>query len=190
MSDIFTVGHSTRAPEEFLAVLASFRIEVLVDVRRFPHSRRHPHFNTDELKKALFRVGIQYEYLGDDLGGFRKKNQASRHTGLTNSSFQGYADHMETPIFRRGFERLLEMSTTKRVAYMCSESNFKSCHRRMISDAMELLADVNVRHIVDVAKEIPHEPFHEARVEHKKLLYAPRPLEEFEPKTTRNDTRS
>jgi uncharacterized protein (DUF488 family) len=191
MTDIYTIGHSTRSLDEFLAILTSFKPDVLVDVRRYPHSRRHPHFNTDELKKALFHVGVKYDYMGDSLGGYRTKKKDSPHLGLRESSFQGYADHMETPIFRKGFERLLALATTQRVVYMCSESNYKSCHRRMISDAMTLLAGVPVHHIVGVGGEIPHEPFREARIDGARLLYAPRPLEEFEAaKTARNDTRS
>ena len=190
MTDIYTIGHSTRSLDEFLAIVTSFRLDVLVDVRRFPHSRRQPHFNTDELKRSLFKVGVKYEYMGDSLGGFRKKTTASRHTALTDSSFQGYADHMETPLFRKGFDALVALANTKRVAYMCSESNFKSCHRRMISDAMELLSGLTVHHIVDVGKEIPHTRFQEARVTEGTILYASRPIEEFGPNTTRSETRS
>ena len=192
MTDIYTLGHSTRSLDEFLAIVTSFQLDVLVDVRRYPHSRRHPHFNTDELKKALFQVGVKYEYMGDSLGGYRTKKKDSPHVGLRESSFQGYADHMETPMFQKGFDRLVGLAEQKRVAYMCSESNFKSCHRRLISDAMELLRGVTVHHIVEAGKEIPHQPFHEARVDDKRLLYAPRPLEGFEepPKTPRNETRS
>lgn len=192
MTDIFTVGHSTRTLDEFLAILTSFKLDVLVDVRRYPHSRRHPHFNTDELKKALFHVVIKYEYMGDALGGYRTKKKDSPHVGLRESSFQGYADHMESPMFQKGFDKLIALADKKRVAYMCSESNYKSCHRRLISDAMQLLRGVTVHHIVEPGKEIPHQPFHEARVEGSGLLYAPRPLEAFEDaaKTARNDTRS
>lgn len=192
MTDIYTIGHSTRTLDEFLAMVTSFRLDVLVDVRRYPHSRRHPHFNTDELKKALFHVDVKYEYMGDELGGYRANKKDSPHVGLLESSFQGYADHMETPMFRHGFEKLIGLADKKRIAYMCSESNFKSCHRRLISDALQLLRGVTVHHIVEAGKEIPHQPFREARVDGSRLLYAPRPLEEFEgsPNTTRNETRS
>jgi uncharacterized protein (DUF488 family) len=180
MTDIWTIGHSTRDLQTFVAIVASFKIDVLEDVRRFPHSRRQPHFNTDELKKALFAAGIKYHYLGDALGGFRPKQKDSKHTALTNSSFQGYAEHMETPMFQKAFDHLVEAAATKRVAYMCSESNYKSCHRRMISDAMHLLANATVHHIVDVGRELAHEPIREARVEDGKLVYAERPLSSFD----------
>lgn len=192
MTDIWTIGHSTRILEAFVESLRSFRIEVLADVRRFPHSRRHPQFNTDELKKALFLAKIRYEYFGDALGGFRKPSPKSRHLGLENSSFQGYADHMETATFRQGLAKLIGLARAHRVAYMCSESNYKSCHRRLISDALELLHGFTVHHISDPGKAFRHAPVHEARAEGGSILYAPRPLEEFPAapeNTARKETR-
>jgi uncharacterized protein (DUF488 family) len=177
--DIWTIGHSTRSFEELADMLQSFTIKILVDVRRYPHSRRHPHFNTDELRKGLFHRKIRYEYLGDELGGFRKKSKTSPHVGITNDSFRGYADHMETPLFLRGVEKLLAMAAGQRTAYMCSESNYKSCHRRMISDYLTMIRGYTVHHIVRNAKEIPHVCIPEARPVDGRLLYAARPLEEF-----------
>jgi len=178
-SDIWTIGHSTRALEDFIATVSSFRIEVLVDVRKFPHSRRHPYFNSDELKRALHKAGVAYEWEGMELGGFRKRRPDSPHKGLETSSFQGYADHMETPRFQKAIARLVTLAKAKRVAYMCSESNFKSCHRRLISDALEFLHGFTVHHITDPGEEVPHEPFHEARLVGGRILYAPRSLKEF-----------
>ena len=177
--DIWTIGHSTRDLDMFVSMLESFQIQVLVDVRRFPHSRRQPHFNTDELKRSLFKQGIRYDWMGMELGGFRKPRPDSPHRGLKESSFQGYADHMDTPTFQKSLASLIVLAKEKRVAYMCSEGHFKACHRRLISDALELLHRFRVHHIVDAAKEVPHEAFHAARVAEGGLVYAPQALNEF-----------
>jgi uncharacterized protein (DUF488 family) len=180
--DIWTIGHSTRTSDQLVAMLESFRVGVLVDVRRFPHSRRHPQFNTDELRRSLFQKKVKYEYLGDDLGGFRHPVPDSPHTGLRDSSFHGYADHMGSKGFRHGMSQLLSFAEQQRTAYMCSESNYKSCHRRMISDDLTLLRGYTVHHITDVDREISHEPTHVARVVEGGLLYAEKSLEDFHPK--------
>jgi uncharacterized protein (DUF488 family) len=179
MADLWTIGHSTRASEQLVEMLSSFQIKVLADVRRFPHSRRHPQFNTDELKKTLFRAGIRYEYLGDELGGFRHARPGTANVGLKDDSFRGYADHMESPIFAKGVRKLLQWGEQERVAYMCSESNYKACHRRLLSDHLVLLHGATVHHIADVGKALAHEPNHSARLVEGKLVYARKSLDEF-----------
>lgn len=179
-TEVWTIGHSTLAIEDFLERLRHHRIEVLADVRRFPHSRRHPHFNTEPVKKSLFHEAIRYEYLGDELGGFRTARPDSPHTGLRESSFQGYADHLSTPVFAKGLARLETLASARRVAYMCSERNPRSCHRKILSDAL-MARGWNVHHILDAAPAEEHKITMGARVVDGGLLYAARPLEEFGP---------
>jgi uncharacterized protein (DUF488 family) len=179
--DIWTIGHSTRTSDQLVQMLSSFQVGIVVDVRRFPHSRRHPQFNTDELRRSLFQKNMKYEYLGDDLGGFRHPVPTSPHTALKDSSFHGYADHMGGKSFQHGMSQLLSFAEQARTAYMCSESNYKSCHRRMISDHLALLRGYQVHHITDVGARIPHEPTHSARVVDGALLYAAKSLDEFDP---------
>ena len=116
---IWTIGHSTRTIEEFVGLLRHYQIEILVDVRHFPGSRRLPHFNKDALHDALAAVGIRYEHLVE-LGGRRPVRSDSRNVAWRNTSFRGYADYMETQAFHDGIEHLLEIARAGRTAIMCS----------------------------------------------------------------------
>jgi len=142
---VWTVGHSNRTLDELVALLREHRIELVVDVRRYPASRRHPHFAKDELRLALPRAGIAYEHLVD-LGGHREPRPDSRHRALPPGPFRGYADHMETPGFAHARQRLLELARERRTAAMCAEANPEHCHRRLLSDAL-LAAGAEVRHL-------------------------------------------
>src|SRR5689334_9785790 len=94
----WTIGHSTRAWEEFISLLQSFQIELLIDIRNFPGSKRYPHFNKEILEKQLPSYGIRYFHL-KELGGRRKALPGSANTVWRNSAFRGYADYMETETF-------------------------------------------------------------------------------------------
>jgi len=156
MIRLWTIGHSTRPIEEFLGMLAEAHIEILVDVRRFPASRRHPHFKTDRLKRSLHEASIRYEYLGDELGGFRKTTPASPNVGLTNASFRGYADWTQSDSFREGVRRLLATAGKARVAYMCAERPIENCHRRILSDYLALVHGAEIIHLVDPGRTRVH----------------------------------
>jgi uncharacterized protein (DUF488 family) len=95
---VFTVGHSNRTLEDFLALLAAFGIERVIDVRHFPHSRHNPHFNRETLAETLAAAGIGYTHI-EALGGRRPARADSRNAAWENASFRGYADYMETPAF-------------------------------------------------------------------------------------------
>src|SRR5918999_1757907 len=116
MPTIFTVGHGTKAIDELIDVLRSAGIEVLVDVRRFPGSRRHPHFSREALERALPESDIRYEWRGETLGGRRGRAATSRHHSLRNAAFQGYADFMDTDEFRAAVKELEDEAATKRIA--------------------------------------------------------------------------
>lgn len=175
---VWTIGHSDREPEAFVDALASHDIKTLVDVRRYPHSRRQPWTNVDELNKTLFRAGIRYVYLGDTLGGYRDGRVDSRHTALAGSSFQAYADHMETPLFTQGYARLVKEADGAPSALMCAEGNPKKCHRRMIAD--RLVADGwDVVHIQDAATTRGHQKAPTARVVDGHLVYRETALDDF-----------
>src|SRR5213080_1305490 len=104
---IYTVGHSTRSLETFLALLAEHQIRLLVDVRRYPASRRYPHFVQEPLAAALEAVGIAYRH-DADLGGRRSARKDSANTAWRSAGFRGYADYMETPAFEQAVARLVE----------------------------------------------------------------------------------
>jgi uncharacterized protein (DUF488 family) len=135
MVTIWTIGHGTRRIDDFLGLLKRAGIRRLVDVRVAPGSRRNPQFGQQALAEALEQAGIQYVHK-KELGGFRKPRPDSPHTALRNASFQGYADHMDTPEFREALALLVETSAETPTAIMCAESVWWRCHRRMIADAL------------------------------------------------------
>ena len=152
---LLTIGHSAHPLERFLALLARHGIEALVDIRRFPGSRKHPHFNRDNLAAALQEAGIEYHWL-EALGGRRPKQRGeSPNLGLENQGFRNYADYMLTDEFREGVEKLLEAAQRKRTAIMCAEGLFWQCHRRLVSDFLEANG-VMVQHIMPGGELRPH----------------------------------
>jgi uncharacterized protein (DUF488 family) len=149
---VFTIGHSTRTLEAFIAALNSASIDCVVDVRRFPRSRRHPQFNAEKLGPALAKAGILYRPIAA-LGGRRgrRADGPSPHTLWREEGFRNYADYAESAEFRAGFAALLELAAEHRVAIMCAEAMWWQCHRRIITDYL-LAAGVAVTHILDKDK--------------------------------------
>lgn len=155
--ELWTIGHSNHPLERFLQLLAQHQIAALVDIRRFPGSRTFPQFNQDSLAEALDGAGIEYYWI-ESLGGRRaasKSDSPSINTGLHNASFRHYADYMQTAPFREGIDELLSIAAAKRTAYMCSESVFWRCHRRLVSDFL-LAAGHSVHHIFPSGEVRPH----------------------------------
>ena len=132
---VFTLGHSTRSLEDFLALLAEHDIKLLADVRRFPGSRRFPHFKREALAARLSAVGIAYRHL-PGLGGHRKPRADSPHTYWKNASFRAYADHMETAEFEESYTELLTLASDHSTALMCAEAVPWRCHRQLVADAL------------------------------------------------------
>ena len=167
--ELWTVGHSTRSLEEFLEVIQSFNIAMLVDVRSYPGSRRYPQFNKEELSHALAAVGIDYLHL-PALGGRRRPRPESTNTAWKNPSFRAYADHMVSPEFKQGIEELLEVSAAKRTAIMCAEALWWRCHRSLISDYLKSIG-VEVIHIADEKRTEVHPYTSAAKIVEGKLNY-------------------
>jgi uncharacterized protein (DUF488 family) len=166
---ILTVGHGTRPIDAFLALLGAAGVRVLVDVRRFPGSRRNPQYAREALRAALEEAGIAYVWMGEELGGFRSPVPGSRHTALAQRAFAGYADHMDTPAFRRGLERLIALARERPVAVMCAETLWWRCHRRMLADAL-LAAGCEVLHLLEGGPQ-PHALHPNARIEDGRPVY-------------------
>lgn len=143
---LWTIGHSTRSLDEFVALLKENGIEALADVRHFPGSRKYPHFNVEPLRRALQDAGIGYTSFSE-LGGRRKVKPDSPNTAWRLPAFRGYADYMQTGAFREGIERLKALATQKRTAIMCAEAVWWRCHRGLISDVFKL-HDTRVLHIM------------------------------------------
>jgi uncharacterized protein (DUF488 family) len=151
---VWTIGHSTRSGEEFGQVLLAHEIEVLVDVRTFPGSRRYPQFNKSVLSESLASLRIKYHH-EPRLGGRRAARKDSLNTAWKNSSFRGYADHMETEEFKKGVQELLELSEKARTAIMCAEALWWRCHRSLIADYLKASGH-SVVHIVAAKKVEEH----------------------------------
>jgi uncharacterized protein (DUF488 family) len=166
---IWTIGHSTRTIEQFIDLLRAQQIEILVDVRHFPGSRRYPHFNKSELANALSAVGLRYEHLVE-LGGRRRVKPDSHNLQWRNTAFRGYADYMETQPFRDGVDRLLNIARSGRTAIMCSEAVWWRCHRSMISDDLKTKG-VQVLHILGPHKIQEHPYTSAARLVNGRLSY-------------------
>jgi len=175
---VFTIGHSTRTIAAFLALLREVEVDCLVDVRRFPGSRRHPQFNAEALSQSLAEAGILYRHL-PSLGGRRggARDKESPHTLWREEAFRNYADYAETAEFRAGFEALLALAAQHRVAIMCAEAVWWRCHRRIITDYL-IAAGVSVMHILDAGKVEPARLTPEAaiRPDRSVLYQAPRLL--------------
>jgi uncharacterized protein (DUF488 family) len=166
---IWTIGHSTRSAEEFLALLAGERIAALADVRRFPGSRKHPHFNAENLARTLPAASIEYAPF-PELGGRRKPLPDSPNTAWRNEAFRGYADYMHTPEFAAGMERLAALASARRTAIMCSEAVWWRCHRGLIADWLKVRG-VRVLHIMDASHTVEHPYTSAAHVRNGELDY-------------------
>jgi uncharacterized protein (DUF488 family) len=167
---IWTVGHSTRSKDEFLELLHSQQIQLLVDVRRFPGSRKYPHFNEAEMAHWLDAVGIGYR-LAKDLGGRRTPRADSHNTAWRNASFRAYADYMETGEFQAAAEELLGEARMQRTAIMCSEAVWWRCHRSLIADYLKIRG-LEVLHILSLTKIEPHPFTSAASIVEGQLSYA------------------
>lgn len=148
---VFTIGHSNRSLDEFVALLDAHRIEVLADVRAFPGSRRLPHFGQDRLAPALEDHGIAYHHVRE-LGGRRRgDDDADPAAGdaWRNASFRAYAQYAQSPTYRHALERLEELASGDgRLAYMCSEAVPWRCHRWLVSDTL-VARGWSVFHLLD-----------------------------------------
>jgi len=169
MATVWTVGHSTRSGEEFGQILRVHEIQVLVDVRSFPGSRRYPQFNREALSESLAKLGIEYKH-APRLGGRRTPRKDSHNTAWKNASFRAYADHTETDEFRNGVEELLELADDSRVAVMCAEAVWWRCHRSLISDYLKAKGHT-VIHILDENKTEEHPFTSAARIVDGELSY-------------------
>jgi uncharacterized protein (DUF488 family) len=188
ISQIWTIGHSTRTIDIFISLLEENGIKLVADVRSLPGSKRYPQFNKETLAESLSAHGIRYEHF-PELGGRRKAKENSHNTAWRNASFRGYADHMETGEFRTGIERLIDLArndglgsrrnehdgweavTPWRTAIMCAEAVWWRCHRALISDYLKARG-MEVTHILDANKTEPHPYTSAARIVDAELSYS------------------
>jgi uncharacterized protein (DUF488 family) len=165
------VGHSARSLEEFLRLLQTHGVTLVVDVRKMPRSRSNPQFNRDVLPASLRAADISYVDL-PKLGGLRRRTPDSPNAGWKNASFQGYADYMLTPEFERGLQELMERAKGEQAALMCAEAVPWRCHRSLIADAL-VVRGIPVKHILSEKRTQPHVLKPWARVEGTRITYPP-----------------
>lgn len=166
---LYTAGHSTRSIEELRGLLAEHSIDLLVDVRRFPASRRHPHFAREPLAAALDAAGIEYRWV-EALGGRRSRRPGTRHTAWRVPGFAGYADHMDTPGFQAAAAELLAAARSRATCVLCAEARPEQCHRRLIADHATAQG-TPVTHILAPGKTALHQLPEFARVEGGRVVY-------------------
>jgi len=167
---VWTVGHSVRSLEDFLQLLAENRIEAVADVRRYPGSRRWPHFAQTSLAMSLEKRGLVYLWL-PELGGRRTPRVDSPNTAWRNPSFRGYADYMETDAFAEGLESLVNLALGLRTAVMCAEALWWRCHRGLIADVLRWLG-FEVIHILGPGSTSSHPYTSAARIVGGRLTYS------------------
>lgn len=132
---LFTVGHSTRSIEDFVALLKYHDVKEIVDIRTIPKSRHNPQFNQDSLRRSLKKFHIRYRRV-KRLGGLRHSKKDSTNLGWHNASFRGFADYMATPEFAEGLADLMKIAVKRKTAIMCAEAVPWRCHRSLIGDAL------------------------------------------------------
>jgi uncharacterized protein (DUF488 family) len=166
---VWTIGHSTRASADFRDVLSTYAIELVVDVRRYPGSRRLPHFGRPALEADLLTAGISYCWL-PSLGGRRSPQPDSVNDGWRHPAFRGYADYLMTEEFADGITELLTVAYGLRTVIMCAELLWWRCHRRLIADVLTTLG-IAVVHIRDATLTEPHQITAPARLVDGALSY-------------------
>lgn len=171
---MFTIGHSTRTIDEFVAMLQSFNVALVADIRHFPGSRKYPHFNKEALQQSLAQNNIQYVHL-ENLGGRRKLHKDSVNTAWHHPAFRAYADYMQTNNFKEGINTLRDLAQQQPVAFMCSEAVWWRCHRSMVADYLKA-GGWTVMHIMAVSKAEEHPYTAPAKVIGGQLTYQPEQL--------------
>lgn len=139
---LVSVGHSTKTFEEFVQLCLGAHVEIVADIRRFPRSRRHPHFAREHLGRALPQHGIDYAWLGNELGGYREG---------------GYEEWMSGDDFVHGLVELERLATDRTVAFMCAEGDPSSCHRRFVARELAKRGH-EVSHLLPDGRLRPEDP--------------------------------
>ena len=162
---IFTIGHSNHPLGTFLWLLDKYSVRALVDNRRYPDSKRHPHYSRESLSVSLPEDDIEYHWL-EALGGNRKRAKdapPSPNRGLEDEGFRNYADYMATDGFRKGATRLMEIAGSVLPAIMCAEGDHRHCHRKLLSDYLTA-SGVMVQHIFPTGEAKSHKLTPGARI--------------------------
>jgi uncharacterized protein (DUF488 family) len=167
---VLTFGHGVAGQPTLETLLSGAGVELVVDVRRFPSSRRNPHVNRGTLERWLRESGIAYRW-EERLGGRRDAVPGSPHTALRDEGIRAYADHLGSEVLAAAIAEVLAAARSRTTALMCAESSWRRCHRRLLADRLVLLDDVEVLHLDHGGDLEPHPPSPEARLVDGRLLY-------------------
>jgi uncharacterized protein (DUF488 family) len=168
--ELLTVGHGALDSDQLTALLRGSGVELLIDVRSFPGSRRNPHFGREQMEAWVPAAGVAYRW-ERRLGGRRPVRADSVNVALRNESFRGYADHMAGDDFRIALDEVLGMSADRRTTVMCSESVWWRCHRRLLADAAVLVGGASVLHLMHDGRYVPHPITEGARRDGDHVVY-------------------
>ena len=166
---VYTIGHSTRALDEFITLLRACAVTRVVDVRTIPRSRHNPQFNQESLPASLRKAGMRYVHM-PGLGGLRHAKSGSLNGGWRNASFRGYADYMQTPEFEKNLDALIELTKADRVVIMCAEAVPWRCHRSLIGDALTVRG-IRTEDIISLTRIQVHALTSFAKVRGTKITY-------------------
>ncbi|WP_254544927.1 DUF488 domain-containing protein [Halomarina pelagica] len=170
MTRVYTFGHSSRSIEEFVSALRAYDITIVVDIRRFPGSRRNPQFGADALAAALDEHGIKYRHF-EALGGRRSAPPAdSPNDEWENNSFQAYADYALTDEFQTALDELVALAETEVPVIVCAEAVYWRCHRRIVADWL-LARGCEVVNIYDAGRADEHELTRFAEISNGRVTY-------------------
>jgi uncharacterized protein (DUF488 family) len=168
--ELLTVGHGTLSASELASLVSDAGVALLVDVRSYPGSRRHPQFGRAEMERWLPPAGVEYRW-ERGLGGRRPVRPDSPHVALRNPSFRGYADHMSDPDFAAALDAVVGWAASQRTAVMCAETLWWRCHRRLLADVAVLLRGVDVHHLLHDGRLTPHSVTEGARLADGHIVY-------------------
>ena len=176
---VFTIGHSTRTLAEFVGVLRTGAVELVVDVRTVPRSRTNPQYNFDVLPDSLGEWQVGYRRIAE-LGGLRGRSQSvppEVNGYWENRSFHNYADYALSDEFEGGLEQLMTLAADRPTAIMCAEAVWWRCHRRIIADYL-LLRGRDVIHLMGEGRSEPAKMTSGAQERDGRLVYpAPQPAD-------------
>ena len=166
---VFTIGHSTRTLDEFISLLRTYGVSLVVDVRTVPRSRHNPQFNKETLPLSLKPEGVRYIHM-PEIGGLRRPQRDSVNLAWKNMGFRGYADYMQTKEFTDNLLKIVALARENCLALMCAEALPWRCHRSLISDAL-VARHIKVLHIISATSTITHELSEFAHVEGFMVTY-------------------
>ena len=166
---VYTIGHSTRTIKDFIELIKTYGIKVIVDVRTIAGSRHNPQYNEESLNISLSKHNISYMRM-KGLGGLRHTTKESLNKAWKNSSFRGYADYMQTLEFSKNIKKLIKIAKEKPIVIMCAEAVPWRCHRSLIGDAL-VIRGMKVIDIISEKNSILHKMTPFAQVKGQTITY-------------------